>query len=424
MKLWDKGYSMNEKIIQFTVGKDRLLDIYIAKYDILASKAHVKMLFKVGLLNEKEEKNILIGLDQLLQQIENKTFFIEPHFEDIHSKIEFYLIENFGDVGKKIHIARSRNDQILVAIQLFFKDYLKNAKKKINQLIDILLKKAEEHQFDLLPGYTHFQAAMPSSFGLWFSAYGEILILDLNNFDAAQKIADHNPLGSAAGFGSSFSIDRKFTTKELGFKNILVSSVSAQILRGKTEKSVANAIAAVASTISKMSYDLVMYNSQDFNFISLPNEFTTGSSIMPHKKNPDIFELTRSYCNRLQGIPNDLTLIINNLPSGYHRDFQILKEVLFEAMIQFIDILNILIFSIPKIEIKKEIINQSKYDLIYTVENINQMIKNGYSFRDAYKQVAIELDKGTYKPNKKIKTKHLGSIHNLGIEEIQKKRNQ
>lgn len=424
MKLWDKdeGYSINDKIIQFTVGNDRKLDLYLAKYDVLASKAHAKMLLQVGLLNKYEEKNIQLVLNQLLVKIKSKSFFIESHFEDVHSKIEFYLIEKLGDIGKKIHTARSRNDQILVAIQLFFKDYIQKSVRKINQLIDILLEKSEYHKSDIIPGYSHFQAAMPSSFGLWFSAHAEILILDLYHFDTAKKIADQNPLGSGAGFGTSFPIDRKFTTKELGFTHILVSSVSAQILRGKTEKSLANAIASVASTLSKMSYDLIMYNSQDLNFINLPKELTTGSSIMPHKKNPDIFEMTRAYCNRLQGIPNDLLLVTNNLPTGYHRDFQVLKEILFEPMVQFINILDILIFAIPQIKVKKETINQTKYDLIYTVENINQMVQNGTSFRDAYKQVGISIEKGNYQPNKKFKTQHLGSIHHLGIDEIQKKR--
>ncbi|MCB9201493.1 MAG: argininosuccinate lyase [Flavobacteriales bacterium] len=421
MKLWDKGYSVNEKIVQFTVGKDRELDYYIAKYDILASDAHAKMLKKVGLLSAEEQQQLSEGLGELLHQVEQGTFIIEEEFEDVHSKIELYLTDKYGDAGKKIHTARSRNDQVLVAIQLFFKDYLKDTHKKVVELIEILLQKAQQHKDDIFPGYTHFQAAMPSSFGLWFSAYAEILTTDLFNFESAYLTADQNPLGSGAGYGSSFPIDREFTTKELNFSQMLVSSVSAQILRGKTEKSIANAISSVASTLSKMSYDLVMYNSQDLNFVSLPKELTTGSSIMPHKKNPDVFELARAHCNKIQSVPNELVIVSNNLPSGYHRDFQILKEVLFEPMMQFHTILDILTFAIPHIEVKKESINQAKYNPIYTVENINQMIQQGAPFRDAYKEVGISVDKGTYIPNKEFKTSHIGSIHNIGLEKIQEK---
>ena len=423
MKLWDKKkYLVNDKILNFTIGKDRELDLYIAKYDLLASKAHAKMLLKVGLIKKDEEKKLQLGLNELLFQIKSGVFHIDKEFEDVHSKIEFYLINKFGDAGKKIHIARSRNDQILVAIQLFFKDYINNINEKINYLIDIFLKQAQKNKLNIYPGYTHFQAAMPSSFGMWFAAYAEILILDLYDFDTASKIANQNPLGSGAGFGTSFPIDRLFTTKELGFDNVLVSSVSAQILRGKTEKSLANALATISSTLSKFCYDIIMYNSQDLNFINIPKEITTGSSIMPHKNNPDVFELIRAYCNQFQSIPNNITLIINNLPSGYHRDFQILKEILFQPMMKFIDILDVLIFIVPKISINKNIINQSKYDSIYSVENINEKIKNNFLFRDAYKDIANELETKTYKPNKNFKTHHLGSIHFLGIEEIQKKR--
>lgn len=421
MKLWDKGYSVNDKIVNFTIGKDRELDLYLAKYDIIASSAHAKMLKKVGLISAQDEENILEGLNILAQQIENGTFTIEQEFEDIHSKIEVFLTENYGDAGKKIHTARSRNDQVLVAIQLFFKDYLNDSILKIKELIELLLKKAEKHQSDIFPGYTHFQAAMPSSFGLWFSAYAESLIMDLHFFKAALKVVDQNPLGSGAGFGSSFPIDREFTTKEMNFSSVLVSSVAAQMLRGKSEKYVAQAIAGVAATLSKMCYDLVLYNSQDLNFVSLPKEFTTGSSIMPHKKNPDVFELTRAHCNKIQGVPNTISLVINNLPSGYHRDFQILKELLFEPMMQFFNILDMLLFAIPQIEIKPNIMNQQKYDSVYTVENINQMIQEGIPFREAYKTVGIAVDENKYIPHKEFKTNHLGSIDNLGIEKIREK---
>jgi argininosuccinate lyase len=421
MKLWDKGYSVNEKIVNFTIGKDRELDLYLAKYDIIASSAHAKMLKKVGLISAQDENSLLEGLNILAQQVENGTFTIEEEFEDVHSKIEVFLTENYGEAGKKIHTARSRNDQVLVAIQLFLKDYLNDSIVKIKELVELLIKKAEKHQNDIFPGYTHFQAAMPSSFGLWFSAYAESLIMDLHFFKSALKVVDQNPLGSGAGFGSSFPIDREFTTKEMNFSSVLVSSVAAQMLRGKSEKYVAQAIAGVAATLSKMCYDLVLYNSQDLNFVSLPKEFTTGSSIMPHKKNPDVFELTRAHCNKIQGVPNNISLVVNNLPSGYHRDFQILKELLFEPMMQFSNILDMLLFAIPQIEIKPNIMEQKKYDSVYTVENINQMIQGGIPFREAYKSIGISVDEGNYIPHKEFQTTHLGSIHQLGLEKILEK---
>lgn len=424
MKLWDKGFSINDKIEKFTIGKDRELDQYLAKYDALASKAQANMLAKTGLISTQENISLQTTLDEILQLIEADTFSIDENYEDIHSKIEAYLIEKTGDAGKKIHVARSRNDQVLVAIQLFEKEYLENTATKVCQLIDILLAKSSEYKDRLLPGYTHFQAAMPSSFGLWFSAYAESLLTDLFFFDSAHKIADQNPLGSGAGFGTSFPIDRLQTTQELGFSELLVSSVGAQILRGKTEKSVAIALSMVAATLSKMSYDLVLYNSQDLAFVKLPNEMTTGSSIMPHKKNPDVFELTRAHCNRLQALPTDITMTINNLPSGYHRDFQILKEILFEPMMKFDDILDILIYAIPQLEIKEGFIDQEKYDPLYTVENINDAIKSGTPFRDAYKNVGQSVENNTYIPHKDFKTSHIGSIHNLGLELIQQKINR
>lgn len=421
MKIWDKGFSVNDKIEKFTVGKDRILDGYLAKYDALASKAQANMLAKVGLISSDDNQKLQTVLDEIVQRCEAGEFTIDEGYEDVHSKIEAELIERTGDAGKMIHTARSRNDQVLVAIQLFLKEYLGETKTKVLELIDILVNKADDHKEDLLPGYTHFQAAMPSSFGLWFSAYAENLLSDLYFLDAAYKVADQNPLGSGAGFGTSFGIDRKSTTAELGFSEMAVSSVGAQMLRGKTEKSTAVAISMLSGTLSKMSYDLVMYNSQDMGFVKLPKEMTTGSSIMPHKKNPDVFELTRAHCNRLQGLPNDIILTINNLPSGYHRDFQILKEILFEPMAQFNDILDILIFALPQLEIKSGFMDQEKYDSIYTVENINHLLQTGTSFRDAYKIVGLSVDDGTYIPHKEFKTSHLGSVHNLGLEEIREK---
>lgn len=421
MKIWDKGFSVNDKIEKFTVGKDRILDGYLAKYDAVASKAQANMLAKVGIITADDNNQLQVALDEIIKRCEAGEFVIDDNFEDVHSKIEAELIEKTGDAGKMIHTARSRNDQVLVAIQLFLKEYLGETKAKVMELIDILVNKADEHKDDLLPGYTHFQAAMPSSFGLWFSAYAENLLSDLYFLDAAYKVADQNPLGSGAGFGTSFPIDRKETTHELGFAEMAVSSVGAQMLRGKTEKSTAVAISMLSGTLSKLSYDLVMYNSQDMGFVKLPKEMTTGSSIMPHKKNPDVFELTRAHCNRLQGLPNDIILTTNNLPSGYHRDFQILKEILFEPMVQFNDILDILIFALPQLEIKSGFMDQEKYDSIYTVENINHLLQTGTSFRDAYRIVGISVDEGTYVPHKEFHTSHLGSIHNLGLEEIKEK---
>lgn len=421
MKLWDKGFTINDKIEKFTVGKDRELDAHLAKYDALASKAQANMLAKTGLITNEENDALQIALDEVLVLIAENNFEVDENYEDIHSKIEAFLIEKTGDAGKKIHVARSRNDQVLVAIQLFEKEYLKHTTEKIVNLIEIFLQKADEFKNHQLPGYTHFQAAMPSSFGMWFSAYAESLLTDLYFFEAAYKISDQNPLGSGAGFGTSFPIDRLQTTQELGFSEILVSSVGAQMLRGKTEKSVATALAMICGTLSKMSYDLVLYNSQDLAFVKLPNEMTTGSSIMPHKKNPDVFELTRAHCNRIQALPNDIMMTINNLPSGYHRDYQILKEILFEPMMQFDNIIDILTFAIPQLQIKDNYMNQDKYDPIYTVENINEAIKNGTPFRDAYKEVGLSVENGTYIPHKEFQTSHIGSIHNLRLDLISNK---
>jgi argininosuccinate lyase len=416
MKIWEKGFSVNDKIERFTVGQDRELDMYLAPFDMLASKAQAKMLASIGMISQEEETQLLTGLDELLAQVENGTFVIESDFEDVHSKIEYYLTDKFGDAGKKIHVARSRNDQVLTAIQLFIKDYCEKIGAKILELAELLLQQGEQHKNDLLPGYTHFQAAMPSSFGLWFGAYAEHLLLDMSLLEAAHHVADHNPLGSGAGFGSSFGIDREQTTREMNFGSVAVSAVGAQMLRGKTEKTLAFAIAGVAGTLSKLAYDLVLYNSQDLGFVLLPKEFTTGSSIMPHKKNPDVFELVRAHCNRLQALPTDIILTINNLPSGYHRDFQILKEILFRPMVQFADILDILLFAVPALKVVPGVINQSKYDAIFSVENINQLIQSGVPFRDAYKQVGQAVDNGSYLPHKEFATTHLGSVHNPGLD--------
>jgi argininosuccinate lyase len=421
MKIWDKGIAVDKKIEQFTVGKDRELDLYLAQFDVQASQAQATMLTQAGLISTEENQQLQQGLGELAEQIASGSFRIEAEFEDVHSKIEYYLTEKFGDAGKKIHTARSRNDQVLTAIQLFLKDYTERVAAKTMELVEVLVQKADAHKTDLMPGYTHFQAAMPSSFGLWFSAYAEHLLLDLALFEAAHTVADQNPLGSGAGFGSSFPIDRQLTTRQMGFGGVAVSSVGAQMLRGKTEKTVAFAVAGMAATLAKMAYDLVLYNGQDLAFVELPKEFTTGSSIMPHKKNPDVFELIRARCNALQALPNTIMLTISNLPSGYHRDFQILKELLFEPLTQFLDILDIVLFALPQLKIKPDLLNKEKYDATFTVENINQLIQSGTPFRTAYKQVGLAVEDGSYLPHKEFQTTHLGSIHNLGLEEIRQK---
>ncbi len=418
MKIWDKGFSVNEKIERFTVGHDRELDMYLAYYDVLASRAHADMLASTGLLTAAEQQQLAQGLDELKQQIEAGTFVIEAEFEDVHSKIESYLTKKFGDAGKKIHTARSRNDQVLTAIQLFIKDYAGQAAAKLVALAEVLLQKAAAHRDDLLPGYTHFQAAMPSSFGLWFGAYAEHLLLDVALFEAAHTMADQNPLGSGAGFGSSFAISREQTTVALGFGHVAVSAVGAQMLRGKTERTVAFAIAGAAATLAKMAYDLVLYNGQDMGFVKLPQEFTTGSSIMPHKKNPDVFELVRAHANRLQALPNEIALATSNLPSGYHRDFQLLKEILFGPMRQFLNLLDMLLFAVPEIQVVSGIIDQPKYDPIFSVENINQLIQTGVPFREAYRQVGQAVEDGSYRACREFRTTHLGSVHNPGLVEI------
>ncbi|MFD2785604.1 argininosuccinate lyase [Hymenobacter rubripertinctus] len=421
MKIWDKGIAVDKKIEQFTVGRDRELDLYLAPFDVQASAAQANMLAAAGLLSAAENEQLQQGLQALTQQLEAGTFVIEPEYEDVHSKIEAYLTENFGDAGKKIHTARSRNDQVLTALQLFLKDYARRAAARTLELVEVLLTKAETHQTDLMPGYTHFQAAMPSSFGLWFSAYAEHLLLDLSLFEAAYTVADQNPLGSGAGFGSSFPINRLQTTRELGFGQLAVSSVGAQLLRGKTERTTAFAVAGMAATLAKMAYDLVLYNSQDLAFVELPAAFTTGSSIMPHKKNPDVFELIRGRCQVLQALPNTLLLATAGLPSGYHRDFQLLKEILFEPLTQLLDILDIVLFALPQLRIKPDLLNQSKYDAVFSVENINQLIQAGVPFREAYQQVGRSVEDGSYQPHREFATTHLGSVHNLGLPEIRAK---
>jgi len=421
MKLWDKGFSTDQKIDHFTVGNDRELDLHLAKYDVIASKAHAKMLGKIGLLTEKETNELVSELDTIAAKIENGTFIIEKNFEDMHSKIEFQLTLALGDTGKKIHTARSRNDQVLVAMHLYLKEELAEIKSMTKTLFDLLLNLADKYKRVLLPGYTHLQIAMPSSFGLWFSAYAESLIDDLYFVDAAFKVADQNPLGSAAGYGSSFPIDRNYTTKEMGFETMKYNVVAAQMGRGKVEKAAAFAMANIAATLSKMAMDICLYMSQNFDFISFPDELTTGSSIMPHKKNPDVFELVRGKCNKLQSIPNQLTMVINNLPSGYHRDLQLVKEIIVPAIQDMKACLEIMTFSLREIKVNDGILEDPKYDYLFSVDTLNELVQNGMPFRDAYKQMGKEIDAGTFTPKRNIKHTHEGSLGNLCLEEIRKK---
>jgi argininosuccinate lyase len=423
MKLWEKGFSTDKKIDLFTVGNDRELDLVLAKYDVIGNIAHAKMLHSIGLLTAEELNLLEVELGAILADIENGNFIIEDSFEDVHSKIEFLLTEELGDIGKKIHTARSRNDQVLVDVHLYLKDALDEINHEVDALFQLLISLADKYKSVLMPGYTHFQIAMPSSFGLWFSAYAETLIDDIYFLKAAYKVANQNPLGSAAGYGSSFPIDRDFTTKALNFETLKFNSVAAQMGRGKLEKSVAFAISTVASTLSKMSMDICLYMSQNFNFISFPDELTTGSSIMPHKKNPDVFELIRGKCNKLQALPYEFTLITNNLPSGYHRDLQLLKEGLIPSFSTLKACLEMLTYSLKNIQVKEDILEDEKYLYLFSVEEVNNLVQEGIPFRDAYKIVGKNIQEGSFKPNRKVKHTHKGSISNLCLDEIVKKKN-
>ncbi|WP_372920469.1 argininosuccinate lyase [Salegentibacter sp.] len=421
MKLWDKGLAIDKKIENFTVGNDRELDMHLAEYDIKASKAHAKMLGKIEILTSEEVSQIEQELEKLQQQLENGTFEIEEDFEDVHSKIEFELTKALGETGKKIHTARSRNDQVLVAMQLYFKENLKQISGKTKDLIEVLLDLAEKHQDKLLPGYTHLQVAMPSSFGLWFSAYAELLIDDLYLLEAGLKVVDQNPLGSAAGYGSSFPIDREFTTKELGFSTLKYNVVAAQLGRGKCERTVTSNIGSVANTLSRFSMDVCLYMSQNFDFITFPDELTTGSSIMPHKKNPDVFELIRGKCNKLQSISNEMILITNNLPSGYHRDYQLIKENSIYAVENIKEILDIFTHSIAQMVVKDVDLKDEKYKYLFTVDSINDLVMQGKSFREAYQIIGEQVQQGNYEASEGKKHSHLGSKDNLALDKIKRK---
>jgi len=425
MKLWQKpNHKETDKtkvVEQFTVGDDRDLDLLLAEYDVIGSKAHAEMLCKSGILTKEENKKLQKGLDEILNEIKNGNFKIDDSVEDVHSQIEFLLTQKAGDAGKKIHTGRSRNDQVLLDIKLYIRHELKVITKSVVQLFDKLISLSEQHKDKLLPGYTHFQLAMPSSFGLWFGAYAESLVDDTELVVAAYNIANKNPLGSGAGYGSAFPLDRKLTTKLLGFESMNHNSVYAQMTRGKTEKAASVAIAAIAATLSKFAYDVTLYMNQNFGFVSFSDELTTGSSIMPHKKNPDVFELIRAKCNRLQAVPNEMTLLTNNLPSGYHRDMQLTKNILFPAIKEIKGCLSVTLFALNDIRVKDNILDDPKYNELFSVEAINKEIVKGAPFRDAYKIVGRKIQEGKFRPEKKLKHTHEGSIGNLCNGEIKKK---
>ena len=421
MKLWDKGFSIDKQIENFTVGNDREIDIHIAKYDVQASLAHAIMLESIGIISADELSALKKGLQELANDIEAGNFVIEPSFEDVHSKIEWELTQKCGEVGKKIHTARSRNDQVLVALQLYYKENLAIVNDKVKTLFDTLINLADTHKESLLPGYTHLQVAMPSSFGLWFSAYAELLIDDLHVLNAVSKIVDQNPLGSAAGYGSSFPIDRELTTKEMNFSTLKYNVVAAQLSRGKSERSIAAALGGLCNTMARFAMDVCLYMSQNFGFISFPDELTTGSSIMPHKKNPDVFELIRGKCNKIQALHSEMLLITNNLPTGYHRDFQLLKENIIAAFEDVKDILDIFNYSIQQVIVKNIDLNDEKYQYLFTVDSINNLVVEGMSFREAYQKIGGQVQDGTYTPDLGKQHSHIGSIHNLALDKIRAK---
>ncbi|MGG1923199.1 UNVERIFIED_CONTAM: argininosuccinate lyase [Ralstonia mannitolilytica] len=420
-KIWQKDdLATNILVNQFTVGKDLDFDERLAKYDVKGSMAHCKMLAETGIITKEESEQMLSVLHSILNQIEDGTFEIDKEAEDIHSQVEAILIEELGDTGKKIHTARSRNDQVLLDIKLYLLDEIREITALTDEFFQILIQLADQHKNVLLPGYTHFQIAMPSSFGLWFGAYAEALLDDVEMLFSVKNIINKNPLGSAAGYGSSFPINRESTTYNLGFQSMNYNSVYAQMTRGKSEKMLAMAMATLAGTLGKFAYDVCLYLSQNFDFISFPKEFTTGSSIMPHKKNPDIFELVRARCNRIQSLPNELILLTSNLPSGYHRDVQLTKEILFPAIDSLKECLEILSYTLPNIKVKDGILEDEKYKYLFSVEKINEEVKSGSSFRDAYVKVGQEIENNTFEfePGN-LEHTHQGSIGNLCLDKIE-----
>lgn len=417
-KLWEKNVEVNAEIDRFTVGQDRALDLYLAKYDVMGSMAHITMLESIGLLQKDELDVLLAELRNIYAVAERGDFVIEDDVEDVHSQVELMLTRKLGDVGKKIHSGRSRNDQVLVDLKLFTRDRLMTIADKVKRLFEELQRQSENYKNVLMPGYTHLQVAMPSSFGLWFGAYAESLVDDMLFLQAAYKMANRNPLGSAAGYGSSFPLNRTMTTQLLGFQSMNYNVVYAQMGRGKTERNVGFALAGVAGTLAKMAFDACMFNSQNFGFVKLPAECTTGSSIMPHKKNPDVFEVMRAKCNKLQGLPAQIMLIMNNLPSGYFRDLQVIKELFVPAFDELEDCLDMATYIIERITVNEHILNDSRYDAIFSVEEVNKRVVEGVPFRDSYKQVGLEIEAGTFVPNKDIHHTHEGSIGNLCNAEV------
>ena len=413
MKLWNKGFEPDKAIDEFTVGRDRELDLRLAKYDVQGSMAHIRMLESIGLLASEELPVLLEALEEILHSAEQGDFVIEPGVEDVHSQVELMLTRRLGDVGKKIHSGRSRNDQVLVDLKLMMRDELQNIGRNVVALFEQLQRLSQEHADVLMPGYTHLQVAMPSSFGLWFGAYAESLVDDMQLLSAAYKVANQNPLGSAAGYGSSFPLDREMTTRLLGFETLHYNVVAAQMSRGKTERAAAYAIAGVASTLGRFAMDVCLFMCQNFGFVSFPDEFTTGSSIMPHKKNPDVFEIMRGKCNRLQAVPNEISLLTANLPLGYHRDLQLLKDILFPATTELCNCLQMCNMMLQHIRIRRDIIEDSRYDYLFTVEDVNRLVLSGMPFREAYRQVGMQVQQGEYKPTREVEHTHAGSIGNL-----------
>ena len=419
-KLWEKNIDVNPEIERFTVGRDRELDLLLARYDVLGSIAHSAMLNNIGILTDSETSDLHNELRNIYGIIENGRFIIEEGVEDVHSQVELLLTRKLGDTGKKIHSGRSRNDQVLVDLKLFTRHELQDICEAVIGLFDALQRQSEKNKDILMPGYTHLQVAMPSSFGLWFGAYAESLTDDMLFLQAAYKMCNRNPLGSAAGYGSSFPLNRTMTTELLGFDSMNYNVVYAQMGRGKCEKNVAFALASVAGTLAKMAFDACMFNSQNFGFVKLPAECTTGSSIMPHKKNPDVFEIMRAKCNRLQALPMDITMVMNNLPSGYFRDLQVIKELFLPAFADIKDSLSMATYIIERIEVNKEILNDSRYDAMFSVEEVNRLATEGMPFRDAYKKVGLDIEAGAFTPNKNVHHTHEGSIGNPCNEEIRK----
>ena len=417
-KLWEKNVQVDKEVETFTVGKDREMDLYLAKYDVLGSMAHITMLESIGLLAKEELTVLLAELKNIYAVADRGEFVIEEGVEDVHSQVELMLTRRLGDIGKKIHSGRSHNDQVLLDLKLYTRAQIRELVELTNGLFEVLISQSNRYKEVLMPGYTHLQIAMPSSFGLWFGAYAESLADDLQMMQAAYKVCNRNPLGSAAGYGSSFPLNRQMTTDLLGFDSMDYNVVYAQMGRGKMERTVAFAMAGIAATLSKLAFDACMFNSQNFGFIKLPDQFTTGSSIMPHKKNPDVFELTRAKCNKIQGLPQQITLICNNLPSGYFRDLQIIKEVFLPAFDELKDCIRMVTHMMREVKVNDHILEDDKYALLFSVEEVNRLVLEGVPFRDAYKQVGLNIEAGKFTPNKAVSHTHEGSIGNLCNDSI------